>query len=377
MLSIWETSFFHKRPQLAVIGGGIVGTFTALFYKRAHPQHHVIVLEKGAFPSGASVKNAGFACFGSPSELLADINQEGLDAAMARVELRWQGLQDLRAELGDAALGYEQCGGHEVFTQDDPLYTHVQERFDELNRALESILGARAYTWENDLIGSFGLEQVTHLARTACEGALNSGALMSALLRKAVAEGVLFRSSASVVVLEEGSDQVKITLADGTEVFAAQALIATNGYATQLVPELDVLPGRGQVLLTSPISGLKLKGTFHYGEGYYYFRDFGGGVLFGGGRELDLPGETTFDEGTSPVIQDTLERLLNEMILPGMSYSIDQRWSGIMGFGSRSKTPIVERISPRKVVAVRLGGMGVAIGIRVAREAAALLDQDL
>ena len=58
---------------MAVIGGGIVGLFTALFHKRAHPSHHVVVLEKGAFPSGASVRNAGFACFGSPSELLADI----------------------------------------------------------------------------------------------------------------------------------------------------------------------------------------------------------------------------------------------------------------------------------------------------------------
>ena len=43
-----------------------------------------------------------------------------------------------------------------------------------------------------------------------------------------------------------------------------------------------------------------------------------------------------------------------------------------MGMGS-SKSPIIERTSDRVVVAVRLGGMGVAIGIRVARRAAALL----
>lgn len=46
-----------------------------------------------------------------------------------------------------------------------------------------------------------------------------------------------------------------------------------------------------------------------------------------------------------------------------------------MAFGSAGKTPLVERITDRVAVAVRLGGMGVAIGIRVARRAAALLDE--
>jgi hypothetical protein len=45
-----------------------------------------------------------------------------------------------------------------------------------------------------------------------------------------------------------------------------------------------------------------------------------------------------------------------------------------MAFGSRSKSPLVERIGERVVVAVRMGGMGVAIGIRVARRAVEPID---
>jgi glycine/D-amino acid oxidase-like deaminating enzyme len=131
-------------------------------------------------------------------------------------------------------------------------------------------------------------------------------------------------------------------------------------------------PARGQVLRTAPIPGLRLRGTFHYDEGFYYFRDHDGGVLLGGGRHLDVVGETTTDDATTAPIQQALEQLLRTVILPGQPYQVVQRWSGIMGMGP-SKSPIVEKRSPRVAVAVRLGGMGVAIGIRVARRVAELV----
>lgn len=109
-------------------------------------------------------------------------------------------------------------------------------------------------------------------------------------------------------------------------------------------------------------------------EGFYFFRDCAGGVLLGGGRHLDLEGERTMHEGLTPLVQGDLERLLREMVLPGQAFTIANRWSGTMAFGSRSKSHLVERIGERVVVAVRMGGMGVAIGIRVARRAVEPID---
>lgn len=374
MRSIWESGHFHRSPHLAVIGGGIVGLFTALFHKRAHPHHHVLVLERGPFPSGASVKNAGFACFGSPSELLADLDSEGADAMLARVKERWLGLLELRKELGDGNIGFEPTGGHEVYRAHDPLYTRVAERFDALNDLLRPLFGRTVFQWDDQALQRTGMVGLQHLARTGLEGPVDSGALMSTLLRKAISEGVLFRPHAEVVGFEEGSEAVLIRLADGEEIHAARVAVATNAWTQELLPQLDVVPARGQVLLTKPVPGLRLRGTYHYDEGFYYFRDHDGGVLVGGGRNLDIPGETTALEGTTPVIQDALVRLLDEVILPGTSYTIARRWSGIMGMGT-SKSPIVERTSERVVAAVRLGGMGVAIGIRVARRAAGLVQE--
>ncbi len=373
MPSIWESRAFHPRPDFTVVGGGIVGLFAALFHQRRFPRHNVVVLERGAFPAGATVRNAGFACFGSPSELLADIRQEGLDAALGRVEERWRGLQELRSELGDDRIGFEASGGHELYRADDPLYPQVAEGFDGLNRALWPVLGRTAFHWADERVGDLGLAGVAHLARTDLEGALDSGRLIRALLARVAEAGILVRTNAGVVAFEESTAEVLLRLSDGSALASEQVLVATNGFTPQLLPHLDVVPARGQVLLTAPLQGLRLKGTFHLDEGFYYFRDCEGGVLLGGGRNLDFASERTAEEGTTPLIQEALEQLLRETIIPGTPFTITRRWSGTMAFGSGSKSPLVERLSDRLGVAVRLGGMGVAIGIRVARRATELM----
>lgn len=370
MKSIWERTAFHGEPHLAVVGAGIVGLFSALHYKRRYPDHRVLVLERGHHPSGASVKNAGFACFGSPSELLADIRLEGENVALARVEERWRGLLELRAELGDDAIGYEPTGGNELFHADDPRYPLVAEGFDRLDHALRGIFGKPVFTWRDASIATLGLH-TAHLAHTDLEGPLDSGMLMRALLQKVQVEGVEVRFGQAVAGWEDGPQGVELRVGDGS-FRAARVVVATNGYLRELLPTADVRPARGQVLLTSSIDGLRLRGTFHAEEGYYYFRDYQGRVMLGGGRHLDKKGETTMEDATTPLVQEALERLLTEVVLPGRSFTIEQRWSGVMGFRSKGKSPLVERTSPRVIVAAGLSGMGVAIGIRVARKAAAL-----
>jgi gamma-glutamylputrescine oxidase len=371
--SIWFSRSFDQKPDVVVVGGGIVGLFTALYHKRRHPQHHVMVLEKGPYPFGASVRNAGFACFGSPSELIHDLDHEGTDATLQRVELRWRGLQELRRELGDEPIGLEVKGGHEIFPDGSPLYPRVTGRFDELNDMLRPILGPDTFQQANDLIGSFGLSGTAHLISTPLEAQLDSGKLMSNLLRLVRSEDIEFRGNSHVRQVNESGGDVEIVLDAGPPILAGQVVLCVNAWTRELAPELDVVPGRGQVLLTGPIPGLRISGTFHFDEGYYYFRDLDGAVLLGGGRNLDLAGESTVEEGMSPQIQEALERMLREVILPGQDFQIARRWSGAMAFGSQSKTPLIQRRSERVVVAARLGGMGVAIGILVARHAADLL----
>ncbi|MEO8734349.1 MAG: FAD-dependent oxidoreductase [Flavobacteriales bacterium] len=371
MFSIWEKNSFNSSVDLAVVGAGITGLFTALHYKRDHPGHVVMVLERGSHPIGASVKNAGFACFGSPSELLHDIATEGSDIALERVEERWRGLLELRAELGDRLIGFEPVGGYELFPVDTSLYSTVADGFDELNRALFDIMGKMVFTWEDERIKQLELH-AGHLCFNAMEGALDSGLLMRALLDKTRSEGVDVRFNSTVAGWEDTNAGVQLRLTDGQLLSASRAVFATNGFTRDLLPQCDVLPARGQVMLTSEIPGLQLKGTFHIHAGYYYFRHFHGRVLLGGGRELDKAGEATMDEGTTPKIQAALEEMLHNVILPGKTFTIDQRWSGVMGFRAHGGPPLVNIVSPHAVLAAGLGGIGVAIGIRIAHRAAEL-----
>ena len=63
---------------------------------------------------------------------------------------------------------------------------------------------------------------------------------------------------------------------------------------------------------------------------------------------------------------------MREVILPKREVKVESWWSGILGVGEMKK-PIVEMVGPSIGVAVRLGGMGVAIGSAIGKQAAAML----
>lgn len=71
MLSYWEQSAMLDY-DFVVLGGGITGMFCALTYRKQYSKAKIAILERGLFSLGASTKNAGFACFGSLSELVKD-----------------------------------------------------------------------------------------------------------------------------------------------------------------------------------------------------------------------------------------------------------------------------------------------------------------
>jgi glycine/D-amino acid oxidase-like deaminating enzyme len=134
-----------------------------------------------------------------------------------------------------------------------------------------------------------------------------------------------------------------------------------------LLPELNIKPGRGQVIATKPIKGLKLKGIFHYDEGYYYFRNFGERIIFGGGRNLDFDTEATTEFELNQGIIDDLLAKLREMIIPDIDFEVEDKWTGIMGF-TENKLPLIKKLSDNVTAAISCNGMGVALSSFIANE---------
>ena len=195
------------------------------------------------------------------------------------------------------------------------------------------------------------------------EGQIHSGKMMKALQQKATSLGIYVITGTKVQSFEEANDQVLVHT-EKVGFKCSKLALCTNAFTKELLPEINLQPGRGVVLVTKPISNLPLKGTFHYDEGYYYFRDYEHRVIFGGGRNLDIQGEASTEFGERDLIKNKLIDDLNHLILPNMSFEVEHYWSGIMAFGP-IKQPILEQVSERVFAGVRLGGMGVAIGSKL------------
>lgn len=366
-LSFWEKSTFFAEIDVAIIGSGLVGLNAAISLKILRPNWKIIILEKGILPSGASTRNAGFACVGSPSELLDDLTHQTENEVFSTVEKRWKGLEKLLKRVGERGLDFQKNGGYELFLkQDDALYNDCQNQLDFLNKNLASIVGVvdNFKLVNRKSFGFRGLEKQIFIQQ---EGQINTGKMMQSLVNLATEKGIKIYNGITVTDFQDFKTHVELTTENGWQLNAQRLFIATNGFTRRLLPTLEIHPARNQVLITKPIKNLRFKGTFHLNKGYYYFRNFENRVLFGGGRHLDKAGETTEQFGTTDLIQNSLKTILKENILPDQQFEIEQWWSGILGVG-KQKTPIVEQYSENITVAVRLSGIGVAISSLVADE---------
>ncbi|MDI9320363.1 MAG: FAD-dependent oxidoreductase [Phycisphaerales bacterium] len=375
MFSYWEQDSFVKYQHI-IIGAGIVGLSVALELRQRFPKASILVLERGFMSTGASSRNAGFACMGSPTELLADLKTMSETEVTALFAARKKGLELLRTRLGDDRIGYAANGSYELIEE---CNLSALEQLEYLNTLLQPIVGQPAFALANDKIKTFGFSPnyTQALIENTCEGEIHTGKMLRALCDLALENKIEIKTGASVSHFEEKAQAVQVFVPDALRqeqwnLSAQQLYLCTNAFTPQLFPEEEVIPGRGQVLITKPIAHLPFKGIFHFDDGYYYFRAIDGRVLLGGGRNIDFETERTTELALNKQIQSKLDELLRDLILPNTPFEIEQRWSGIMAFGT-TKMPIVKSFSSRIYGVFRMGGMGVALGSEAAKHLMSML----
>ena len=270
----------------------------------------------------------------------------------------------MRGTLGDDALSYQQLGGYELFLEkDELLFDTCSQNMKEVNSLLKPVFKADVFS---KVSNHFNFSRIQNqYIRNQFEGQIDTGKMMQALIKRVQELGVIILNNTKVERYFEHSDKIEIKTTH-FELSALKLIFTTNGFAKQLINE-DVQPARAQALITKPLKNLQIKGTFHLDCGYYYFRNVDNRILLGGGRNLDIKGETTTKLAETEKIQQSLENILKYTILPKIDFKIEQRWSGIMGVGSQKK-PIVKQLSNHVYCGVRMGGMGVAIGSLIGKE---------
>jgi hypothetical protein len=379
MLSFWEkTALINK--DFVVIGAGITGLLTAIELSKIYPKKSICVLERGILPIGATTRNAGFACFGSLSELYYDFQKYPENQVLDLVEQRYKGLKKLLQITGKKAIQFEKYGGYDVINE---KHTIAYQNLNMINERLFSIFKTLVFQKADEKIKKFGFNKnvVKHLVYNSLEGQIHSGYLILKLKNLALRKGIELLTGASVRQIENNGDWEHVII-EGDPwrkplIFTAKQVIVTNNaFASLLIPQLKIEPGRGQVLVTEPIQNLKWKGTFHYDEGFVYFRNIGKRILLGGGRNLFYENEKTYELNNTSEVLNYLNDLLQNVILDGKKVNIDCTWSGIMGFGEK-KLPIIQSLRPTLHVAVKFSGMGVALASIAAEKVVQLIPKNI
>jgi gamma-glutamylputrescine oxidase len=374
-VSFWEKDSFFAPQDIIIVGAGFTGLWSALHLISLHPGKKITIVERGLIPTGASTRNAGFSCFGSPSELLNDAAIMGEDKMWEMVEMRYQGLAIIKSYFSDRLIGYEASGGYECFAHLSQDWVQVAEKLDWLNKGLHTITGVKnLFSIADKKLAAFGFTGFEHLVQNNLEGGLQPGKLIQALLKKVQGLGVQVLTGIEVEKYVQKKDGVAIECKQGVALTAHQLLLCTNAFTKPLYPAIDITPCRGQVLITDPIEGLGMKGTFHFDKGYYYFRNVGNRLLIGGARNKNFSAEETDELDITATIQQELERFIKTHLLPKTTFTIADRWSGIMAMG-KAKIPVIQALEKNVFCCVRMNGMGVALAPVAAKKIATLMTE--
>ncbi|MDQ3017937.1 MAG: FAD-binding oxidoreductase [Bacteroidota bacterium] len=366
--SIWEYDAYHKLWDICIVGAGINGLSAGISLLERIPDLKILILDRWFIPLGASTRNAGFACFGSPSEVIDDIAHLGEQNASELVQKRWRGLQLLKKRLEGSNARYESYGGYELYTKNK--FDEVGSSLPYLNTLLGELIGQDNIYEEINVPA--GIRGFSHAVYNPYEGQLHAGFMIEHLKEMFLSLGGKIYTGVTIEQVEEKSDHIVLSNSLSIPFEAKKVIISVNAFAASLFPDLDVHGVRNHVFVTSPLKGLSWKGCFHYDKGFYYFRNIGERILLGGARNKDFEKENTETFGRNPVIVEELNRFLYQHLASKENVQIDYEWSGIMAFGA-DKLPIVKAVSSRIYLGLRCSGMGIALASLIGEELADLI----
>ncbi len=372
-VSFWEQKWAEKADIL-VIGAGLVGLQSAIKLKLKFQHRKVWVVESAILGSPASLRNAGFACFGSLGEILDDANNIGLENALLLYENRYKGFLKLKETYGETKIGYENTGGYEIFKSNEAsIFENIASNIDSVNEKLFEVHQQTAFQLKKT--ASLGMNVFENSIFSPPEGAIQSHLLYETIRNHALSLGVEIFSGFQVNKFEQmDSQKWEIHFLNSEVKFvASELIICTNGFTKQILPDLEVHPARGQVLVTESIPTLPFRGIFHYDKGYIYFRTLGTRILIGGARNIDFEGERVMHQHTSENIVNHLKQVISEVIVPGIVPKIEYQWAGTMGMAA-DRQPIIQKIQPHLHCCVRMGGMGVALSATASEKLVNLID---
>lgn len=364
--------------DVAIIGAGFTGLWTALHLLESEPSLRVLVLEADRVGWGASGRNGGF-CEASLTHGLSNgLRHFPEELDLLEAEGR-RNLAELVAFVRDEAIDaeLEATGTLGVATQPHEVaelaaYVEIGERYGSGFRFLDrEAIQAEVHSprW---LAGvRAGPEHCVMV---------NPAKLAWGLAQSAERRGARIAEHSRVVSLERRAGGVRVRTDGGGTVDAANVVIATSAYSgwlRRLVPLF--VPVYDYVLVTEPLSAGQREaigwagreGMSDAGNQFHYFRQTADHrILWGGYDAIYHPGNrVTPSQDRRPESFEVLARHFVEAFPQLDGIRFDDSWGGAIDTTTRFSVTFGELLGGRVHYALGYTGLGVG----AARWAAGIL----
>ena len=415
--------------DVVVIGGGVTGVTGALFL--AEGGARVAVLERREIASGATGRNGGFMLAGTHEYYVEAVEEltdlYGADGRRMAREA-WQiALEnhDLMAGLMkkyEIACDYYRHGSYVVAMKRPDRGSHA----DPLERIIQSYNLLREDGFDVEYLDEerlYGLKRSPLLAGALWnrfDGELHPVKYVRGLAAAARGLGVRFFEHTPVTMVERcgpgaagrgstgghggagkrgdagghpGSRNAGGLLVHtpAGRIRTEHVLLGMNAYTPQLDARYErrIIPHRGQVFTTEPVSERLFSGVFYANDGWDFWRQLhdgpgeGGRLLFGGGRNHHVRAERGFHflrrrgravrtyrgykEQPTRAVQKSNDRAFNGIFPYLADLGRSHRWGGVMGFSYDSSPFVGETETPGVHIVAGFTGRGNAYATVAAR----------
>ncbi len=403
--------------DVVVIGGGVTGVTGALFL--AEGGASVAVLERREVASGATGRNGGFMLAGTHEyyveavEELTDMyGPDGRELAREAWMIALEN-HDLMAGLMkkyDIQCDYYRHGSYVVAMKRPDRGSHgvPMERIVQSYHLLQEDGFDVEYLDEERL---YGLKRSPLLAGALWnkfDGELHPVKYVRGLASAAKGLGVRFFENTAVTGVERsGSGTGRQEGADGRpgkrkdsgllvhtangQIRTQHVLLGMNAYTPQLDARYErrIIPHRGQVFTTKPVTERLFNGVFYANDGWDFWRQLhdghgeGGRLLYGGGRNHHIRAERGFHflrrrgrpfrtyrgykERPTQAVQRSNDRSFNTTFPHLADLGRSHRWGGVMGFSYDSSPFVGETETPGVHIVAGFTGRGNAYATVAAR----------